>query len=90
MPAGDKLPNRDIKRGVKRLVFAACILIVGGLLLYHLADNYIFERRKHLLTVEILADILLANFLSIGFFFLSNRTYQWILRGFRGENSSID
>jgi hypothetical protein len=80
MPEANFPAGQDIERGIKRL--ALPVLIGGALLLFYLADNCIFERRKHLLTIEILVYILIANFSSIALLYLGNRVYRWLARGF--------
>jgi hypothetical protein len=65
----------------QRLVLMLVVFTIGGACLYVVLDNLIFERRKHLLTLEIILYIVAANVLSFVILYLGSRAVRWVVHG---------
>jgi hypothetical protein len=65
----------------QRLVLMLVVFAIGGVCLYVVLDNLIFERRKHLLTLEIIFYIVAANILSFVILYLGTRAVRWVNHG---------
>ena len=65
----------------QRLALMLVVFAIGGACLYLALDNLIFERRKHLLTLEIILYIVAANVLSFVILYLGTRAERWVVHG---------
>ena len=65
----------------QRLILMLAVFALGGACLYVILDNLIFERRKHLLTLEIILYIVAANVLSFVILYLGSRAVRWVVHG---------
>jgi len=65
----------------QRLILMLAVFAIGGVCLYVVLDNLIFERRKHLLTLEIIFYIVAANVLSFVILYLGTRAVRWVVHG---------
>ena len=75
--------------GFKRLALILVIALVLLFVLYAMADNLI-DRRNHLLTIEIIVDLVFANIVSILLFFGGLRLARWVYLGFNDERSDTE
>ena len=75
--------------GFKRLALILVIALVLLFVLYAMADNLI-DRRNHLLTIEIIVDLVFANIVSILLFFGGLRLARWEYLGFNDERSDTE
>ena len=76
MPASPRLQSAPQRLALMLFVFA-----IGGVCLYLVFDNLVYERRKHLLPLEIIFYIVVANILSFVILFLGSRALRWVVHG---------